>query len=42
MGRDYQDYSPEWDGYDQYRSGQGWYDEDGRYHWDGDGERHRY
>ena len=42
MGRDYQDYSPEWDGYDQYRNGQGWYDEDGRYHWDGDGERHRY
>lgn len=43
MGREYQDYSPEWDGYEQYRNGGGgWYEDDNRYHWPGDEHRHRY
>ncbi|WP_296814829.1 hypothetical protein [Brevundimonas sp.] len=41
MGRQYQDYSPEWDGYDRYSQGEGWYEDDNRYHWGSDGHRHR-
>lgn len=31
MGREFYDYAPEWDGYDAYSRGAGWYDEYGRY-----------